>query len=112
MSVGILVNAQRDRILLDGTWGFAPDDAETGPLEEWYRPGTPFPQEITVPGCWQAQGKYCHKAWYRRQVTVLAAWRGKRVALKFGGVSFVTDVWSMAGTSSGTRARSCPLAAM
>ena len=74
------------------------------------------PRPIAVPGCWEAQGvgkpdmseswdpkwdenpkpvrhRYDGAGWYRKTVTVPAAWAGKRVWIKFGGVKSVAWVW-------------------
>src|SRR5215467_2238810 len=83
----------RDRITLDGQWQFAADDAQVGLEEQWYREDVVFPSLIQVPGCWQAQGFYCHTGWYRMSVPIPETWRGKQVWLRFGGVSYETDVW-------------------
>jgi Glycosyl hydrolases family 2, sugar binding domain/Glycosyl hydrolases family 2/Glycosyl hydrolases family 2, TIM barrel domain len=83
----------RDRISLDGQWQFAADDAHIGLDKQWFREESAFTSSIQVPGCWQAQGMYCHTGWYRTGVVVPADWLGKQVWLKFGGVSYETDVW-------------------
>ena len=73
-------------------------------------------RSIRVPSCWEAQGvgepgrsdswdpkwdecskpirhKYMGEGWYRRNVTIPAGWRGKRVWLKVGGVKSVGWIW-------------------
>ena len=95
---------------LRGEWEFATDPQTNGCAAGWMRPGAawPNPRTIQVPGCWEAQGVgepgisqpwdmndrgpyplrhiYMGAAWYRRTVSVPAAWQGKRVWLKIGGV--------------------------
>lgn len=39
---------------LSGTWEFAFDPEDRGLNEEWQRPGTPFPDRITVPFPWES----------------------------------------------------------
>ncbi|PZG19029.1 glycoside hydrolase family 2 protein [Nonomuraea aridisoli] len=71
---------------LNGDWDFR---ADTEP--DWSR-------TITVPFAWEtpASGIEAHwlpVAWYRRQVTVPAAWAGQRVVLHFGAVHHEATVW-------------------
>lgn len=97
-------------ISLRGDWEFATDPQACGRAAGWMRPGAVWPdlRTILVPGCWEAQGVgepgisqpwdmndrgpyplrhiYMGAAWYRRTVSVPAAWQGKRVWLKIGGV--------------------------
>src|SRR5262245_55925450 len=83
----------RDRISLDGEWQFVADDAQIGMAKQWYRDASAFTSSIQVPGCWQAQGVYCHTGWYRTQVVIPGDWRGRLIWLQFGGASYETDVW-------------------
>ena len=85
--------AIRGSISLDGAWEFAPGDAVAASGTPWAFGPAAFPESITVPGCWQAQGRHCRVAWYRRQVHIPAEWQGRLIRLKFGGVSYVADVW-------------------
>ncbi|MBE3015643.1 glycoside hydrolase family 2 [Microbispora sp. NEAU-D428] len=71
---------------LNGEWDFRAD-TEQG----WNR-------TITVPFAWEtpASGIEAHwlpVAWYRRRVTVPAAWAGQRVVLHFGAVHHEATVW-------------------
>ncbi|GIH66032.1 glycoside hydrolase family 2 protein [Microbispora siamensis] len=71
---------------LNGEWDFRAD-TEQG----WNR-------TITVPFAWEtpASGVEAHwlpVAWYRRRVTVPAAWAGQRVVLHFGAVHHEATVW-------------------
>ena len=72
-------------------------------------------RKIQVPGCWEAQGvggpgpsvpwnswdnspkdvnhKYMGSGWYKKTVTIPAAWSGKRVWLKIGGIRSQGWVW-------------------
>src|SRR5437762_7417022 len=83
----------REQISLDGQWQFVADDTQVGIDKGWYRKAVAFTSSIQVPGCWQAQGIYCHTGWYRTGVVIPENWRGKLVWLKFGGASYETDVW-------------------
>jgi len=105
--------AEADVLSLRGDWSFT-TEARNVPvrngiwgqmqLKDWKQART-----IRVPGCWEAQGVgepamsqcwdatwdagpkplrhvYMGEGWYRRDVTVPAAWTDKRVWLKIGGV--------------------------
>lgn len=92
---GYAADAARAQLDLNGTWEFRLDAANAGLSEKWYASGGRFPDSITVPGCWQAQGigepsgnlrhQYAGTAWYRRKVAVPESWRGKAVKLRIGG---------------------------
>src|SRR5882724_7006536 len=84
---------KRDQISLDGRWQFAADDTRVGLEKQWYQDESAFTSSIRVPGCWQAQGIYCHTGWYRTGIVIPHDWLGKQVWLKFGGASYETDVW-------------------
>ena len=102
---------------LDGEWDFAVDPKKQGDKDHWYRPDVPLPNKmrIRVPGCWEAQGvggrgtsrsvtpeqrnrplrgSYVGTAWYKKRVTIPAAWRGKEIWLKFGGVHAQGWFWA------------------
>src|SRR5215470_18895562 len=71
-----------EHISLSGTWAFRLDD------EPNWRP-------IPVPGCWEAIG--VHKlrsgpAWYRTHFTIPPEWAGRRLWLRFGGVSYHCEI--------------------
>ncbi|MCC7374441.1 MAG: hypothetical protein IT581_07280 [Verrucomicrobiales bacterium] len=46
----------RPTLDLSGNWEFRVDAADTGRNDQWFKPGTPFPQTLRVPGAWNAQG--------------------------------------------------------
>ena len=98
-------------ISMCGKWEFSTDPTAVGRDAGWMRPGAVWPgqRKLEVPGCWEAQGVgepgtshiwsiaydanpyplrhiYMGAAWYRRSVAVPAAWQGKRIWLKIGGV--------------------------
>lgn len=94
----------RPTVSLDGVWQFRLDPDDVGVKEKW--PATDaaaLPDQITVPGAWDAQGfgketdklhhNHVGKAWYRRQVTIPADWAGKRIHLCVGGVHRYADTW-------------------
>src|SRR5919201_3482606 len=67
---------------LSGIWDFRLDH------ERNWRP-------IPVPGCWEALG--VHKlspgpAWYRTRLSIPPAWAGRRIWLRFGGVSYHCEI--------------------
>jgi len=107
----------RQTMSLDGEWKFAVDPKKQGDKDHWYRPDIPLPnaKRIRVPGCWEAQGvggrgmsrsatpeqvnrplrgSYMGAAWYKKRVTIPAAWRGKEIWLKFGGVHAQGWFWA------------------
>lgn len=110
----------RPTLDLNGEWDFAVDPKLSGESAGWYQPGNALPsaRTITVPGCWEAQGvgepgmshaeekklafelvnlplcsAYAGAAWYKRRVTVPAAWQGKQVWLKLGGINCQGWIW-------------------
>jgi len=90
---------------LDGTWGFASDDADVGLAEHWERRGGGFDQRITVPFPPESSASgvgepgYHPVVWYRRALRLdelegadrLAA--GHRLLLRFGAVDHSARVW-------------------
>jgi hypothetical protein len=72
------------------------DPQDEGVAQKWAEADAGYPDRITVPGNWQAQGfgepggiarhNYQGTAWYRRSFEVPAEWAGKRVWLRFEGV--------------------------
>jgi len=102
----------RQRLVLDGEWQFRMDPGDAGQEAGWAKGSVAFPDRIRVPGAWEAQGfggektvlryqgtpvhlrgSYHGPAWYRRTIEVPAAWKGKRVWLKLGGVQPSAAVW-------------------
>ena len=74
-----------DWLCLNGTWQFNVEGAA--------------PQTIVVPFAYQSRlsgigDRATHPVvWYRRQLTLPSAWRGRRVLLHFGAVDYRADVW-------------------
>ena len=108
----VFPSAARQRIVLDGPWEFRMDPKDAGEAANWAKAAVAFPDTIRVPGAWEAQGfggprlvtryqgtpvcvrgSYRGAAWYRKRVPVPAAWRGRRIWLKLGGVQPSAAVW-------------------
>lgn len=81
---------------LNGSWAFRTDPGGAGFAERWFERDVPFPREIQVPGCWQAQGvgepagvlrhQYTGTAWYRKSVAIPASWSGRRIQFLAQGI--------------------------
>lgn len=88
--------AAEERRSLDGLWAFTIDPQK---LE---RPGSEW-DTLPVPGNWDTFNAYAQhvgRGWYRREFTVPAAWRGRRVRVQFDAVYEKADV-SVNGTPLG-----------
>jgi beta-galactosidase/beta-glucuronidase len=102
---------QREEWLnLNGRWQFEFDDANVGLAEDWARGTRRFGREITVPYCFESRlsgigdTSFHPWVWYRRSFSVPAAWKGRRVLLKFGAVDYRAMVWvngRLAGSHEG-----------
>ena len=103
---------QREVLSLRGEWEFVTQEVAPSRHPAWrafYEKAWPGARKIQVPGCWEAQGVgtpgpsvtwdckwdhgprdlrnvYMGEAWYRKTVDIPAAWQGRRVWLKVGGV--------------------------
>lgn len=107
-------------ISLRGEWEFSSARMTSpwrgGPWCKYYKIEWKDSRTIRVPGCWEAQGvgtagmaerwdaswdhnakpirhKHMGEGWYRRSVDIPAAWAGKRVWLKIGGVKSKGWFW-------------------
>ncbi len=88
---------------LNGAWQFRFCPDNQGEQQKWFEPSAEFPQQIQVPGVWDAQGigqptdKTRNNAigvgWYRRSFTLPADWAGRRVCLRIGGAHRSAKVW-------------------
>lgn len=115
----VTVSPLQEILSLRGEWEFVTDDRlmgrhRMGKGPEWNEPDWDGVRPISVPGCWEAQGVgepktslpwdlvfdciprplnhvYMGAARYRRAVDIPAAWDGKRIWLKVGGVR--TEAW-------------------
>ena len=102
----------QDVVSLRGEWEFVTQGVAPSRHPYWrafYSKPWPGSKTLQVPGCWEAQGvgepgmgdswdckwdhcakplrnRYEGEAWYRKTVGIPAAWQGRRVWLKVGGV--------------------------
>jgi beta-galactosidase len=84
-------------VRLDQGWRFAFGSHE-GAGQAGYRDDDW--QSVTLPHTWNAEDAFTRvpsfregAGWYRRWVAIPAAWRGRRLVLRFGAANQVTDVW-------------------
>ena len=116
----VLGNEAGSVISLRGEWEFTPFAGNLGRNGIWkpfYKEKNwPDVRKIQVPACWEAQGvgdpgmgdswdqkgdhnakpirhKHMGSGWYRKTVSIPAAWKGKRVWLKVGGVKSMGWFW-------------------
>ena len=83
---------------LNGDWKFAFDKDDQGRRDKWFAADdAKFDKSIVVPFPWgSALSGVKDEAdigWYRRDVTVPASWKGKRVFLVVGASDHDTSVW-------------------
>lgn len=88
---------------IDGEWGFAHDDSDSGLAEGWFD-GRPLPRTIIVPfppessASGVAETGYHAVVWYRREIgeaELAAAGHadGQRLLLHFGAVDYRARIW-------------------
>ena len=88
---------REDWLCLNGEWEFEIDAGDSG-LERGLRE-RPLADRIQVPFCPEsrlsgiANLDYLEAVWYRREVTLPAAWAGQRVLLHFQAVDYDATVW-------------------
>lgn len=76
---------------LSKSWKFSPDKKNVGDSEQWY--AVDFDDSgwdtLDAGKRWEDQGypDLDGNAWYRKKVNIPAAWQGKNVWIKFGGVN-------------------------
>lgn len=85
---------------LNGAWEFEFDDQNAGLDQNWAAAGQhKFSKAITVPFAFETKKSgigdtsFHPWVWYRRTVTLPAAWKGRRVLLRFGAVDYRARVW-------------------
>lgn len=84
---------------LNGPWEFEFDDARAGLRENWSAGTRKFSRTIIVPFAFETKlsgigdTSFHPEVWYRKSFTVPAAWKGRRVLLKFGAVDYRAWVW-------------------
>lgn len=99
---------EKESILLDGTWQFALDSARQGIAQKWY--SLDLPEVVSLPGTLDENNKgypnlnrtetmrlsrelmYEGYAWYRKEITIPAHWKGRQVTL-FMERTKPTQVW-------------------
>jgi len=101
---------RQDWVNLNGRWQFEFDDANAGLAEDWAGSGRSFSREIVVPFCFESRlsgigdTSFHPWVWYRRSFDVPAAWKGRRVLVKFGAVDYRAMIWvngRLAGSHEG-----------
>ena len=88
---------------LNGPWQFRFDDANAGLDQHWNQADKAaargFDRSITVPYCFESKlsgigdTAFHPWIWYRREISIPAAWQGQRVLLHFGAVDYRAMVW-------------------
>lgn len=101
-------------ISLEGEWQFAIDSTDIGVNEKWFT--KEFTDKISLPGTMDDAQKgmpnqlspgitkpqilhltrkysYTGPAWYKKEVTIPAGWKGKNISLKLERVIWETSVW-------------------
>ena len=97
----------REFLLLKSDWKFLKRDiAPDQNAEEWRNFQMPPWEVVTIPHTWNAvdganglaanpelpEGYYRGPAWYERALPIPAEWKGRRIFVRFEGVSVVADV--------------------
>ena len=88
-----------DWLCLNGPWEFAFDFGDSGADRGLCSAEATYDREITVPFCPESPLSgvgyvdFMHAVWYRRTVTIPAAWEGKNTLLHFGAVDYDATVW-------------------
>ena len=84
---------------LNGQWQFEFDDKNVGLDENWAARSRMFSRTIQVPFAFETKlsgigdTSFHPWVWYRRSIDVPAAWKGRRVLLRFGAVDYHATVW-------------------
>lgn len=86
-----------DWVNLNGSWNFEFDSLNLGEAEKWNEGNTDFSQQIIVPFPWGSTlsrvADEADIAWYKRNITIPADWKGQRVFLKIGASDWLTKGW-------------------
>lgn len=86
--------AQRETVNLADGWKFIKQDVKPdAPYDSW--------ESVSVPHTWNAQdgqvynkdGYYRGPGWYAKELDIPAAWKGKRVFIRFEAAALVADVY-------------------
>jgi beta-galactosidase/beta-glucuronidase len=89
---------RRDWLCLNGPWQFETDQGDSG-LDRGLVT-RPLAGRITVPFCPESKlsgignTDYLNAVWYRREVAIPAAWKGRRILLHFQASDYDTFVWA------------------
>lgn len=89
---------RRDWLCLNGSWQFEIDQGDSG-LDRGLV-SRPLAGRITVPFCPESKlsgvgnTDYLNAVWYRREVAIPAAWKGRRILLHFQASDYDTFVWA------------------
>ena len=82
---------------LNGSWAFELDDRDVGIQEKWFEGKKRFSRNIQVPFPWGSPlsgvPDSADIAWYRREINVPAAWKGKRTFVTIGASDWRTTVY-------------------
>jgi beta-galactosidase len=93
-----MVNAQSNKMSLNGTWDIIFDHKNEGIDQKWYL-GKNFEKhesvkKIKVPSCWEETEKnYEGVAIYRTKFTIPENWKGKIIELNFDAVNYKSEFW-------------------
>ena len=89
---------RRDWLCLNGRWQFEIDQGDSG-LDRGLL-GRALKDSINVPFCPESKlsgvenTDYLNAVWYRREVTIPRAWKGRRILLNFQACDYDTFVWA------------------
>lgn len=82
---------------LNGQWAFEFDSLNKGLTQNWADGNTKFSKNINVPFPWGSKlsgvKDEADIAWYQKEITVPAAWTGKKVFFTIGASDWETTVW-------------------
>ncbi|WP_281613077.1 sugar-binding domain-containing protein [Flammeovirga sp. SubArs3] len=88
----------QDEMSLNGQWKIIYDDNNEGREKNWiYGEGfdqSNLQQDISVPSCWEEfKQDYEGVAIYKTEFEVPAGWKGKNIAIQFGAVNYISEVY-------------------
>ncbi|MDB6168853.1 MAG: beta-galactosidase [Verrucomicrobia bacterium] len=89
---------RRDWLCLNGRWEFEIDQADSGLDRSLLR--RKLKDSILVPFCPESKlsgvgnTDFLNAVWYRREVTIPSAWKGRRILLHFQACDYDTFVWA------------------
>jgi hypothetical protein len=82
---------------LNGIWQFEFDSLDQGVTKKWNEGSTSFSHNVNVPFPWGSKlsgvADKADIAWYKRNITVSADWKGKRTFVTIGASDWETTVW-------------------